>query len=575
MAGTIVNNPVVQFFDNNGNPLAGGKITTYLSNTVTPAATYQDEALGVLNTNPIILNARGEATIWLTPDVQYTFVLTDADDTLIQTVNDIYGAFQAGSNVIDAAQVSYTPSGTGAVATTVENKLREWKSLLDFHDPADGSDYTNTLSKAIESGFPIYIPTGTYSVSNVTSVRGGSLTMFGSSPCTRSGGDSIIEFTDDGTGTGVGLNLDSLQIFKWHNLHFKCTGVVDGRSAPGDFVGVRSISASASRVWKLKDCFFTGFSTAAIDSESLIDCRFDNVSFNRCDNGLRARSGFFPVSGTTVLFINGYNTQNNYAHDIGSMSQSHWMDVVFENNLRGINASSGPGNTVQDCYGENNTEYTAFWSSVSSVLFIDNYSNGAGDLYVTQGSTGSFGFDAIGSTVVDRNGMATRVMQMYDRNGTLSERIKASNTSFSGITVIEDSAGTVQGVVPKLLASQNTGVADRQFRFMVKGIVAYGTPTGWTVTNIGTGIWQVTWPSPLTGNVRWPFISAQGIPNNSIAASGGRVDVLALIRARDASSLWINNQNMTVGFEVRIYTIDPTTGIMTAADEGAFIEVTY
>lgn len=94
MAGTIVNIPVVQFFDNNGNPLAGGKITTYLSNTTTPESTWQDEALSTLNTNPIILDARGEATIWLTPEVQYTFVVTDADDNLIETINDIYGSFQ-------------------------------------------------------------------------------------------------------------------------------------------------------------------------------------------------------------------------------------------------------------------------------------------------------------------------------------------------------------------------------------------------------------------------------------------------------------------------------------------------
>lgn len=139
MAGTIVNNPVVQFFDNNGNPLAGGKITTYLSNTTTPASTWQNEGLSVLNTNPIVLNSRGEATIWLTPDVQYTFVLTDANDNLIQTVNDIYGAFQA-INGINASLVNYTPAGTGVVATTQEEYNQRTIFLQDYMTEAQKMD---------------------------------------------------------------------------------------------------------------------------------------------------------------------------------------------------------------------------------------------------------------------------------------------------------------------------------------------------------------------------------------------------------------------------------------------------
>lgn len=182
MAGTIVNNPVVQFFDNNGNPLAGGKITTYLSNTTTPASTWQNEGLSVLNTNPIILNSRGEATIWLTPDIQYTFVLTDADNNLIQTVNDIYGGFQS-VNGIDASVVSYTPAGTGAVATTVQDYLRLRVSVKDFGAIGDGvADDTVAIQNCINyalslqadtftggsGGTSIYFPRGKYNVSNLS-----------------------------------------------------------------------------------------------------------------------------------------------------------------------------------------------------------------------------------------------------------------------------------------------------------------------------------------------------------------------------------------------------------------------
>ena len=46
--------PKLQFFDNNGNPLVGGKLYTYAAGTTTPLATYTDASSGTPNTNPII-----------------------------------------------------------------------------------------------------------------------------------------------------------------------------------------------------------------------------------------------------------------------------------------------------------------------------------------------------------------------------------------------------------------------------------------------------------------------------------------------------------------------------------------
>lgn len=51
------------FFDANGNPLAGGKVYFYIPGTTTPKDTYADSA-GTLNTNPVVLDAAGRATIW-------------------------------------------------------------------------------------------------------------------------------------------------------------------------------------------------------------------------------------------------------------------------------------------------------------------------------------------------------------------------------------------------------------------------------------------------------------------------------------------------------------------------------
>ena len=49
MSGSTANLPVIQFFDDNGDPLSGGKVETYISGTSTPKATYSDEALTTPN----------------------------------------------------------------------------------------------------------------------------------------------------------------------------------------------------------------------------------------------------------------------------------------------------------------------------------------------------------------------------------------------------------------------------------------------------------------------------------------------------------------------------------------------
>lgn len=73
--------PVQKFFDNDGRPLAGGKLFTYAAGTTTKLGTFTDAVPLGANTNPIILNFRGEANIWLDPTLSYKFVLAPSTDT--------------------------------------------------------------------------------------------------------------------------------------------------------------------------------------------------------------------------------------------------------------------------------------------------------------------------------------------------------------------------------------------------------------------------------------------------------------------------------------------------------------
>jgi len=81
--------PKQQFFDANGNPLVAGRVYTYAGGTTTPIATYTDQAGGTANANPIILDSRGMANIWLQPTIAYKFVVTDENDVTQYTTDNI------------------------------------------------------------------------------------------------------------------------------------------------------------------------------------------------------------------------------------------------------------------------------------------------------------------------------------------------------------------------------------------------------------------------------------------------------------------------------------------------------
>lgn len=91
---------LLQAFDDYGTLLAGGKINTYEAGTTTPMATYQDLAGAVPNTNPVILDASGRATVRVTNGVAYKFVITDSDDVEIVTLDNIIVGQSASESTV-------------------------------------------------------------------------------------------------------------------------------------------------------------------------------------------------------------------------------------------------------------------------------------------------------------------------------------------------------------------------------------------------------------------------------------------------------------------------------------------
>ncbi len=105
-----------QFFNDNGDPLTGGKLYIYAAGTTTPAVTYTSQNGGTAHSNPIILDAAGRVAdeIWLTSDATYKFQLKDSTDVLIGTYDNIYGV--VGADVPGTVNVeNFTGNGTQTV----------------------------------------------------------------------------------------------------------------------------------------------------------------------------------------------------------------------------------------------------------------------------------------------------------------------------------------------------------------------------------------------------------------------------------------------------------------------------
>ena len=80
MSGTVIPNVPPQFFANDGTIAAGYKLFAYAAGTTTKINSYSDAALATPNTNPIVLDSAGRATIFLSA-TSYKFVLAPPTDT--------------------------------------------------------------------------------------------------------------------------------------------------------------------------------------------------------------------------------------------------------------------------------------------------------------------------------------------------------------------------------------------------------------------------------------------------------------------------------------------------------------
>lgn len=188
-AVSISPQPKLQFFDANGNPLSGGKLYSYDAGTTTPRATYTDSTGNVANANPVILDTRGEASVWMDSGA-YKLALFTSTNVPVWTVDGVGGSVSLAQLAASggSALVGFLQAGSGAQMRTVQSKLRDVVSVRDFGAVADGAftpggaasgtdnlaAFNAALAAAVSTGISrVYIPGGRYYLSGKLTLPSG------------------------------------------------------------------------------------------------------------------------------------------------------------------------------------------------------------------------------------------------------------------------------------------------------------------------------------------------------------------------------------------------------------------
>ena len=180
-----------QFIDAAGIPLAGGFLYTYEAGTTTPQATYTDSTAATANSNPIVLDSRGEANIWLS-SANYKFKLTDANGTEIWTVDNIAAPSTALSPVFSSnVTISANTSGPALLVTQTGAG-----AAIRVQDSADPDSSPFVVDNAGSVGI------GTAAPSNALDVAGGAIQI------STSGGTSRTVMSADLTDSIFSVNDD-------------------------------------------------------------------------------------------------------------------------------------------------------------------------------------------------------------------------------------------------------------------------------------------------------------------------------------------------------------------------------
>lgn len=325
-----------QYFSSSGAPLVGGKVYTYAAGTTTPLATYSDKAGVTPNTNPVVLDSRGEATIFW-GSAGYKVVLKDSTDVTVWTQDNLYGSADQGDLLAyeaavaasgGSALVGFLQSGAGAVATTVQAKLRESVSVKDFGAVGDGvTDDTSAIQSAINtlSAYQTLNITGNFKItsgltitnkSNIRITGGGTVFFSGAAS-----GSYMFQLV----GTVANLEIDHLTLVGDNNSGYTQTAIGCNSGQTVSNTNFHDLNISNINVGISHNCFSGGSWTKGVCHDNTLTNILGTVS----------GSGYgIHISSATDIRVYDNVIDGAQRHSIYQASGANCNNVIHNNVIR-------------------------------------------------------------------------------------------------------------------------------------------------------------------------------------------------------------------------------------------------
>lgn len=346
----------ISLLTSNSTMASGYVLEAYVSNTSTPATLYSD-ASGTTAGTSITLDARGEPTtikrVWLDTAVDYKLVLKTAAGVEVWTADPVYGGSPSELSI-------FTQTGTGSIATTVQDKLRETVSVMDFGAVGDGvADDSAAFANAFTTGKKVYAPAGTYAL-YLLNIPSNSY-LYGDGESTVIKPYNVTGLAALGANSGstssyiTGVTIRDVKFLGsvatngfWEQAHLVVLeGVKRARIENCYFEGFRGdglyIGAGRSGTERhnvdvvVKNCVFDGVNNDNRNGISVIDIdgiEIEGCTFRNCARSTMPGSiDFEPDNGVScirnvrVIGNRFYNTDGNRGHLVFSTQHT----LLFEN----------------------------------------------------------------------------------------------------------------------------------------------------------------------------------------------------------------------------------------------------
>ena len=338
------------------------------------------------------------------PGAQYAY--TETSSTVVTFVNGLHvgasvkfttSAINA-SSYGTAADISYTPAGTGAVATNVQAKLRQTVSVKDFGAVGDGTtNDTAAIQAALDSGAQeVTVPWGTYKITGLEIKSASVLTSF------RGVGTPVLSLVTSSNAKAITVSKSQFLTVSGFNI------TSSGSSSDGN--STRGIYAESKSFMQFNNLRFTNFSLSGFEAKQVVYFTLTGITVADCLYGISFTSTI-AAPCTTCTVTSSYITGCPRGIFQESGVQMVYKDCIFEycgtsGGNNGAFHANGGGALLIGAYFEANQRNIV--ASDTGLSFINKY-----ELAATTGNVITYSgtaFNLRGTTDIESNTINTRFL---------------------------------------------------------------------------------------------------------------------------------------------------------------------